>query len=371
MNNLNRIIGFLFLGIFFFSCGEDPVEDPLKLPDNLQVNVEFLGDGVVRANFTADDAVFYKVNFGTPGEGLRRVDGNSATHTYTERGNFILVVQAHATETDFVVSPQTVTMNAEALGLGPNAGFTSPESYNGYNLVWADEFSGPEISSDWTFELGDGCPDLCGWGNQELEFYKKENTSIKDGNLIITAKRESTGGKAYTSSRMITKGKKSFTYGRIDIRAKLPKGQGLWPALWMLGENISEVSWPKCGEIDIMEMIGGSKDNQDGTVHGTVHWDNAGSYANYGGSTELPFGIFNDEFHVFSIDWDPQKIVWLLDGVQYHVIDITPPGLDEFHKPFFFILNVAVGGTWPGNPDVSTVFPQEMKVDYVRVFQKN
>jgi beta-glucanase (GH16 family) len=370
MNKLNRVVSFLFFGSFFFSCGEDPVEQPLKLPDNLQVNVEFLGDGVVRANFSADDAVYFKVNFGTPGEALKRVDGNSATHTYKERGNFILVVQAHATETDFVVSPQTVSLNAAALGLGPNAGFQSPESYDGYNLVWADEFSSAELSPVWTFEIGDGCPDLCGWGNQELEYYKKENTSLKDGNLTITAKQESTNGRSYTSSRLITKGKKSFTYGRIDIRAKLPKGQGLWPALWMLGDNISEVSWPKCGEIDIMEMIGGVKSNQDGVVHGTVHWDNNGNYANYGGSTELPFGIFNDEFHVFSIDWNEREIIWLLDGVKYHVIDIRPPGLEEFHKPFFFILNVAVGGNWPGSPDATTVFPQEMKVDYVRVFQK-
>jgi len=370
MNRLICSINSLLLIVFSVSCSESASEQPLKLPDNLLVNIELLGNGVVKANFTADDAVFFKVNFGTPGEILQRVEGNSATKTYTERGNFIVVVQAHATETDFVVSSQTITLNAAALGLDPNSGYTSPTNYDGYNLVWADEFSGSTLSQDWTFELGDGCPDLCGWGNQELEFYKKENTRLQNGNLVITAKRENAGSRAYTSSRLITKGKKSFTYGRIDIRAKLPKGQGLWPALWMLGENISEVSWPKCGEIDIMEMIGGSKDNQDGTVHGTVHWDNNGSYANYGGSTELPFGIFNDEFHVFSIDWDPQKIVWKLDGVQYHVIDITPPGLDEFHKPFFFILNVAVGGLWPGSPDVSTVFPQEMQVDYVRVFQK-
>lgn len=370
MNRLISMFILLFGTVLHFSCSESTSEDPVKLPDNLVVALEYLGDGKVKANFTADNAVFFKVNFGTPGETAVRVDGNSATKTYTERGNYQLNVQAHATETDFVVSTQTISMNAEALGLGPNAGYTSPDSYDGYNLVWADEFSGSTLSADWTFELGDGCPDLCGWGNQELEFYKKENTSLQEGNLIITAKKENAGSKSYTSSRLITKGKKSFTYGRIDIRAKLPKGQGMWPALWMLGENITEVGWPKCGEIDIMEMIGGSKFDQDATVHGTVHWDNNGSYANYGGNTKLPFGIFNDEFHVFSIIWDNEKIVWLLDNVQYHVIDIRPAGLDEFHKPFYFILNVAVGGTWPGSPDASTVFPQEMKVDYIRVFQK-
>lgn len=370
MNRFSSLFYLLFGAVLFFSCSESTPEDPIKLPDNLLVSVEYLGNGKVKASFTADNAVFFKVNFGTPGESMVRVDGNSATKTYTEKGNYQLNVQAHSTETDFVVSSQTISMNAEALGLGPNAGYTSPSTYDGYNLVWADEFSGSALSADWTFELGDGCPDLCGWGNQELEFYKKENTSLKDGNLIITAKKENAGSRSYTSSRLITKGKKSFTYGRIDIRAKLPKGQGMWPALWMLGENITEVGWPKCGEIDIMELVGGSPENKDGTIHGTVHWDNGGSYANYGGKTALPFGIFNDEFHVFSIIWDTEKIVWLLDNVQYHVIDIRPAGLDEFHKPFYFILNVAVGGTWPGSPDASTVFPQEMKVDYIRVFQK-
>ena len=122
--------------------------------------------------------------------------------------------------------------------------------------------------------------------------------------------------------------------------------------------------------IAIMERVGGATEDHNRPTHGTVHWDNAGSYANYGGSTKLATGIFNDEYHVFSIDWDPQKIVWLLDGVEFHVIDIRPAGLEEFHKPMFFIFNVAVGGKWPGRPDGSTIFPQEMKVDYVRVFQK-
>ncbi len=371
MTSLLRISCLFLVLVLCFSCSDDSGTDPVKLPDNLLVTVDYLGNGEVRANFTAENAKFFKVNFGTPGEATVRVDGNSAIRKYTEKGNFQLNVQAHATETDYVVSSQTISMNAEALGLGPNAGYTSPESYEGYKLAWSDEFTTSTLSEDWTFELGDGCPDLCGWGNNELEFYKKENTRVQDGNLIITAKKENAGSRSYTSSRLITKGKKSFTYGRIDIRAKLPKGQGMWPALWMLGENITEVGWPKCGEIDIMELVGGSAENKDGTIHGTVHWDNGGSYANYGGKTSLPFGIFNDEFHVFSIIWDTEKIVWLLDNVQFHVIDIRPAGLDEFHKPHFFVFNVAVGGNWPGSPDASTVFPQEMKVDYIRVFQKN
>ncbi len=362
----------LLISIFFLvACSSgNEVDDQIKTITDFVFEVEKLGDGEVRASFSATNAIFFKVSFGTSGETPKRVDGNSATFKYTEKGDYNVVVQAHSTDTDFVVRTEKVTMNAEALGLGPDAGYTSPESYDGYKLVWADEFNSTSISEDWTFEIGDGCPELCGWGNQELEYYKKENTSIANGNLIITAKRENFGSRQYTSSRMITKGKQSFTYGRIDIRAILPKGQGIWPALWMLGENIDEVSWPKCGEIDIMELVGGSTEDRDRTVHGTVHWDNAGSYANYGGSTKLSSGIFNDEYHVFSIDWDPEKIVWLLDGKEFHVIDIRPAGLDEFHKPMFFILNVAVGGIWPGSPDGSTLFPQEMKVDYIRVFQE-
>lgn len=364
------LVCLLLCSFFIYSCSENTSEDPVILPDNLVIDIEYLGEGKVKANFTADNAAFFKVNFGVPGESLIKVDGNTATKTYTSKGDFTLVVQAHASETDFVVDSKIVNMNSAALGLDANSGYSSPLTYDGYNLAWADEFSGITLSDDWTFELGDGCPDICGWGNDELEYYKKENTALADGKLVIIANKENAGSKNYTSSRLITKGKKFFTYGRVDIRAILPKGQGLWPALWMLGENISEVSWPKCGEIDIMEMVGGSTEDRDRTVHGTVHWDNSGNYANYGGKTKLNFGIFNDEFHVFSIVWDQQKIVWLLDGVQYHVIDITPGGLEEFHKPFYFIFNVAVGGRWPGSPDGTTVFPQQMTVDYIRVFQK-
>ncbi|REG88340.1 glycoside hydrolase family 16 protein [Algoriphagus antarcticus] len=371
MKILKRTLILVVTVCYLASCSSSSEVTPkTEAPDNIVFTVELVGNGEVKASFSADNADFFKISFGVSGEVPMRVNGNSANYTYKEKGDYRVTLQAHATESIFVVDTKMVNMNAVALGLDPNAGYTSPESYTGYKLAWADEFNSSSISEDWTFELGDGCPALCGWGNEELEYYKKENTSLADGKLIITAKQESEGGRSYTSSRMITKGKQSFTFGRIDIRAILPKGQGLWPALWMLGTNIDEVSWPKCGEIDIMEMIGGATEDRDRTTHGTVHWDNAGSYANYGGSTKLSTGIFNDEYHVFSIDWDSQKIVWLLDGVEFHVIDIRPADLDEFHKPMFFIFNVAVGGKWPGRPDVTTIFPQEMKVDYVRVFQK-
>ncbi|MCK5075576.1 MAG: family 16 glycosylhydrolase, partial [Calditrichia bacterium] len=153
----------------------------------------------------------------------------------------------------------------------------------------------------------------------------------------------------------------------IEIRAKIPehKGNGIWPALWMLGYDIQTVGWPACGEIDIMEMIGGTGDN---TAYGAAHWDNNGSHAFYTGYTTLPSGVFADAFHTFTIEWNSSYIRWLMDGQQYHIIDITPQQLSEFHQDFFILLNVAVGGNWPGPPDGTTVFPQTMEVDYVRIY---
>lgn len=250
----------------------------------------------------------------------------------------------------------------------PAKGYTTPTTYANLKAVWADEFNGTALDEKfWNYELGDGCPSNCGWGNSELQFYKKENTSVKDGYLLIQAKPETFGNRNYTSSRLTTQNKVNLKYGRVDIRAALPKGQGLWPALWMLGSNINTVGWPKCGEIDIMEMIGGT--GKDNTTYGTAHWDNNGNHAQYGGNTQLVSGVFNDEFHVFSIIWDAKKIVWYVDDKKFHEIDTTPAGLSEFQEDYFFIFNVAVGGSWPGNPDGSTGFPQQMIVDYIRVFQ--
>lgn len=249
----------------------------------------------------------------------------------------------------------------------PTTGPDSPLSYPNMTLVWQDEFDGTELNaSNWTYELGTGSN---GWGNNELQYYTDKNTQILEGNLVITAKKESLNGSNFTSSRIVTKDKQEFEYGRIDIRAALPEGQGLWPALWMMGSNFNQVGWPRCGEIDIMEMVGGN--GRENTVLGTVHWldDNSGQRAQFGGTRTLPFGTFNDAYHVFSIVWDETSIEWLVDGNQYHVIDTTPAELDEFRNSFFFIFNVAVGGTLPGNPDTTTSFPQHMIVDYVRVFQ--
>lgn len=361
-----RIFRFYILCFFLTACG-DKEEDPgVTLPSNLQisVNLDNDGSGEVSVTATADNANFYQVYFDeTSTAGMIKVSDGKATYTYTASGTYTIKVQAHATADAFITATKDVLVTLSTDVTIPSTGYTTPLTYSGMELMWQDEFEGETLNtSNWTFETGGH-----GWGNNELQFYRPENTSVKDGYLVITAKQENYQGKNYTSSRIITKDKQSLRYGRVDIRAALPKGQGIWPALWMLGSNFSSVGWPACGEIDIMEMIGGS--GREKTIHGTIHWDNAGTHANYGDDYTLATGTFSDKFHVFSIVWTASSITWYVDDVQYNVADITPAGLSEFHNNFFFIFNVAVGGNWPGSPDASTAFPQQMIVDYIRVFQ--
>ena len=233
-----------------------------------------------------------------------------------------------------------------------------------WQLIWSDEFNDTLINPFiWTHESGGS-----GWGNNELQYYtnRPQNSYIEDGKLIIKALRENYSGKLYTSARLKTQNRKFWKYGKIEARMKLPFGQGIWPAFWMLGQNISSVGWPACGEIDIMEMIGGQ--GRENTVHGTLHWDNNGVHAQAGDSYSIG-GSFADDFHNFRIEWSQTLIIWYVDDVLFNVINITPTELSEFHQDFFIILNLAVGGNWPGNPDTSTVFPQYYEIDYVRVYQ--
>lgn len=229
-----------------------------------------------------------------------------------------------------------------------------------WNLIWSDEFNG-SISSDWVFETGNGSG---GWGNNELEYYRRENTTVENGMLVITARQENYGGFNYTSSRLKTQGKKSFRYGKIEARISTPSAAGTWPAFWMLGSNINNVGWPACGEIDIMEHV-----NDSPQIHGTLHWqDNNGNYASYGGNTSADV----TGFHVYGIEWDENAIRWLVDGNQYHETNIAGGvnGTGEFHNEFFILLNLAIGGNWPGFNIDNTVFPAQMKVDWVRVYQR-
>jgi len=351
----------ILLVSFFITAGCKSDEPEIKLePTNLTVSnvVSVDGSGLVTFEAKADNANRYVFVFGD-GTTTESGDGKS-THTYPVSDLYTVQVIAYSVDKLSIDKQIEVIVNVKIA----STGYSTPDNYAGFSLVWQDEFEGTSLNSaNWTHEIGGS-----GWGNNELQYYQQQNTSVENGMLIIKAKRENMGGKSYTSSRIITQGKKAFKFGRIDIRAKLPKGQGIWPALWMLGSSISTVGWPKCGEIDVMEMIGGT--GNDHKVYGTVHWDNAGSHAEYGGNTALTGGkIFADEFHVFSIVWDASFITWYLDDVKFHVIDITPDGLSELREESFFIFNVAVGGNWPGSPDGSTMFPQFMAVDYVRVFQ--
>lgn len=228
-----------------------------------------------------------------------------------------------------------------------------------WGLVWSDEFNGASIdASNWKFETGGG-----GWGNNELEYYtnRPENAVINNGNLLIIARKESFSGSNYTSARMKTQGLRHWTYGKIEARIKLPATQGVWPAFWTLGESISTDSWPKCGEIDIMEHI-----NKAPAINGTIHWDNNG-HAQFGGDTACDVL----KYHIYGIEWDNKAIRWTLDGKKYKEANIANGinGTSEFHQPFFLLLNVAVGGSWPGNPDGTSLFPDTMFVDYVRVYQ--
>jgi beta-glucanase (GH16 family) len=256
----------------------------------------------------------------------------------------------------------------------------APVGAQGWELVWADEFEGRRggavDAGKWTEEVGGG-----GWGNKELQYYTAgaKNAYLDGrGSLVIRAAAESLRGSfkcwygpcRYTSARLITKGKFSQAYGRFESRLRVPRGQGLWPAFWLLGEDITRVGWPACGEIDVMESIG----REPSTVHGTVHGPGYSGASGVGASYGLPGGArFADDFHVFAVEWEPGVLRWYVDGLHYHTLtpDKLPAGAKwVFDHPFFILLNVAVGGLWPGDPDQTTTFPQTMAVDYVRVYQR-
>jgi len=246
----------------------------------------------------------------------------------------------------------------------------------GWTLTWSDEFNGadgsPVDTSKWVMETGGH-----GWGNQELEYYttSTQNAFQKAGNLVITVLAEKYTGadgvsRDYTSARLKTLGKFSQKYGRFEARIKIPKGQGIWPAFWMMGDNITKVNWPDCGEIDIMENIG----KEPALVHGTIHGPGYNGANGISASFALPEKArFAEDFHVYGVEWSPKSIRFFVDDHVYATR--TPKDLPKgtkwvYNHPFFMLLNVAVGGGWPGNPDSTSVYPQTMLVDYVRVYKR-
>jgi beta-glucanase (GH16 family) len=251
-----------------------------------------------------------------------------------------------------------------------------PASLPGWTLTWSDEFNQPDGSppdpTKWKIETGGN-----GWGNEELEYYtaRPENLHVKNGNLeMIALKATYTGPNGvirnYTSARLNTQGKFDQAYGRFEARIKIPYGQGIWPAFWMLSNDIEKVGWPTGGEIDIMENIG----REPAIVHGTIHGPGYSGGKGIGAPYAITTGRFTDDYHVFAAEWEPNQIRFYVDDHLYATR--TPADLPARNKwvydhPFFVILDLAIGGGWPGNPDGTTVFPQTMLVDYVRVYKKN
>lgn len=348
---------------------ETPVSaEPAEL--KFSINLSEDSEGLLTINATAQNTSKYQFLLGEEEALVEENTSGNFRYVFEQSGTYLIQIRAYGESGRYIKEETQIEVLLAGDAINLQDGYFTPEQYEGYSLVWNDEFNDNEINpADWTFEIGDGCPDICGWGNNELQYYRKENAWEKDSVLTIEARKENFGGKSYTSTRMITQQKQSFQYGRIDIRALLPQGQGIWPALWMLGEDITSVGWPKCGEIDIMEMVGG--EGKDNTVHGTVHYDISGDHVYHGGHKTLTSGIYADKYHVFSILWDENSITWYVDDVQFYTTDITSSDTNEFHDKFFFIFNIAVGGNWPGSPDATTSFPQQMKVDYIRVFQAN
>ncbi len=258
--------------------------------------------------------------------------------------------------------------SSETLSSSSSETTSSSSAEPAAQYLWHDEFDGETIdTSKWTFEIGTGAS---GWGNNEWEYYtsRKENAYIKDGVLHIRAQKEDYEGQKYTSARMITKDKFAFTYGTVEARIALPTGKGIWPAFWMLGQNIDEVSWPACGEIDIIEAV-----NSENKIYGTNHWANGAEYATYGNNTgdyrNQKFELDITQFHTYKFTWDEKYIRMFVDDFMYHeiLIENNEGDTEEFHKPFFFLLNVAVAGNWPGFEVDDSQFPNEMLVDYIRV----
>jgi beta-glucanase (GH16 family) len=244
-----------------------------------------------------------------------------------------------------------------------------------WTLVWSDEFNGPDGSrpdpAKWNFNVGGS-----GWGNHELEYYtnRPENSVIRGGNLVIRALHENFTGpdhvtRHYTSARITTQGLFDQAYGRFEARIKIPRGQGLWPAFWILGNDIGKLGWPACGEVDIMENIG----KEPSLVHGSMHGPGYSGDRDFTSEFKLPGGVlFSSDFHLFAIEWSPSAVHFFVDQQLYATFTPSqlPAGMKwVFDHPFFIVLNVAVGGDWPGPPDSTTVFPQAMLVDYVRVYK--
>lgn len=321
-------------------------------------NYEFVDDNYVKFTNTSDGE-YYSVewDFGN-GETIETTERNKTYTIYFPlAGDYNISITVLNFAGDIKRDEQTITILSDDPDYIPNSD----------KLIWSDEFNGTFVnSSNWTFETGSN-----GWGNNELQNYTNgDNVEVKDGKLIITAKKvndNQTVG-SYASTRMITMDKQEFTYGKIEVRAKLPSGRGIWPAIWMLGANFNNVGWPACGEIDIMEYVG----YEPNTIHSTVH-TLAGSGGESNGNSKT-LETAEEEFHIYGLIWDENELIFYTDEPENVTHTYAPANKNAqnwpFNKPQFFIFNIAVGGNWGGAEGIDdSIFPQTMEIDYVRVYR--
>jgi Glycosyl hydrolases family 16/Calx-beta domain len=354
-----------------------PFEGDVTANFSLKVTLNHATDQTVTVDFATADGTAgagsdYIAKTGTltfaPQTTEKTIEISIVGDTLKEADETFTVELSKPTNATIATGTGTVTIrNDDTYIYIPVDGYITPETYTGYEKLFQDEFNGTQIDTTlWGYDIGGS-----GWGNNELQYYtnRPENAYLDNGKLVIQAKKESYKGSAYTSARLLTQNKRTFTFGRVDIRAKLPVAKGLWPALWGLGSKITQTGWPACGEMDIMELVG-TNPNQ---VHGTFHWGTTPAvHQSYGTFTRLPTGDFSDKFHVFTMIWEADKAEIFMDDVSFFKFDKTKVGNAPypFNEPLFLIMNVAVGGDWPGSPPATTTFPQQMLVDYVRVFKK-
>ena len=353
---------FVLIIIGLFSCEGSSEDLQVEELSNLVIEAEIQGvdssnpygdgSGKVIFNFSADNANFYKLNTGN-GDVLEST-GNTITYTYIGGGESTFTVYISAYNGgEFISSSINVTVQ---IGTGADSGA---------NLIWSDEFNytGSPESSKWNYDIGRGDN---GWGNNEAQYYTKrsENVKVENGYLTITAKKENYEGAEYTSTRMLTQGKFDFTYGKVEVRAKLPSGGGTWPAIWMLGSSISSAGWPACGEVDIMEHVG----NNQGNIQSAMH-----TPSSYGGTVNHGSQFLDDvssEFHVYAVEWTSEKMIFSVDDVVHYTYN--PATKDSSTWPYdadqFIILNIAMGGGFGGAID-SNFVSSTMQIDYVRVYQ--
>lgn len=348
MKYATNITGLLLLFSFLItaSCKKEENKPVSTAPENLQVSavVSTNGTGSVAFTATATNAVMYDFEYGDAV--VETGTDGTVTHRYTLLGTNTFTVKVTAKSSAGTSISKTITVSVTVTVIAPS-------------LLWSEEFNtdGLPDPTKWGYDLGAG-----GWGNNEAQYYtsRAENAVVINGNLRITLKKEAYNGSNYTSARLLTKDKFAFTYGRVEIRAKLPEGGGTWPALWMLGSNIGTVSWPACGEIDIMEHLG----NDLNRVYGTLHYPGR-SGGNANGASRV-ISNATTEFHIYSLEWSAAEIKILVDGQLIH--SVVNSASIPFNHNFFLICNMAMGGNFGGviDPNVTSA---SMEVDYIRVYQ--